>query len=198
MDSGYLVMVEINLLKDRRKKIVKQHRQESKRNRVSLIVLGAVVVVFLVLQVVRLVFVVIDRRLDNQLRASKAAIDDLSQVEKDIASVASRLKEVGKIVEGRELIDEKLAVIFKVIGRDTDLKRIEFGGLTKGRDLVIDGTTESVFAYVSLSEDLKQLAEEEGFETLTQSSLSRADDWTYSFTFDVMFGQSVDSMVDGG
>jgi hypothetical protein len=86
------------------------------------------------------------------------------------------------------LIEQKLGIVFDIFNRGTELRRVEFGGVTQGSGLTVSGSTESVFAYVDFNDRLVDLAEREKFELVEQTSLARDGEGVYSFSFDVLFG----------
>ena len=178
-------MIEINLLKERRKDLIKQHGLARERDKISYIVLTAGVAIFLVLQAARIGMMMALNNTDMQIKKTEATIKDFREVEAELREVGDRAAEINKVLEGRELLKEKLAVVAAIFGKGTALDKIGFGGVTQGNSLVISGTAQSIFDLVDFTDRLEQLAVDQDFEAVEQTSLSRNVTGAYNFTYEL-------------
>ena len=178
-------MIEVNLLEEQRREIVKRDQEVNAVAKVSYGILVVVVGLFLAFQGVRLWFALRQSQVTAELASQKRVLAEYGSVEAEGLVVADKLNEIVKIIEGRDKTREKLRLIFSVFDRGSTLKQIGFGGVTDEGDLNVSGAAEGIFAYIDFDERMKGLAEEEGFEKLYLASLSRGDGGQYSFSYEI-------------
>jgi len=182
------MVVEINILKDKRKKIIKEHQLEKKRDKVAYMVLVVCLGLFMVLQVSQLVMSVLVKNQEKQLAKRQAEVARYKQVESDGAEVVRRLGEVERLVGNRQDVGSRLSLLFKIFNSGTKLKSVEFGGVTSGQGLLVSGTAETVYEYINFNDQLVKLAQDQDFETVEQGSLTRGQEADYQFSYKITTG----------
>lgn len=166
-------MVEINLLRGNRKKIVERQEKVSVYLKYLMMVTVVIGVISGVLLTTNIYLVSGKNRIEQELKKQTIELKKYEQVAIDSLKIGLRLEAIEGIVNGRRELDRKLNIFSQVLDTRLNLKSIGFGGNVDSNMLGLTGEVNSVTEYEVLNDELTEIANNNVVDEVFLSGVTR-------------------------